>query len=110
MEYNYFNYNLVPNDVWRLIFKRLHSLTDLRSFNSINKSCHNSSKFYLHKEKLWLHLIKSSFGLAETKFIPPILPSKLFRIKQLLRPSVVLQKDIKLDETLKIIVVGDGNV
>jgi hypothetical protein len=112
MEHEYFNFDLVPNDIWRLIFKQLKSLASLRSFNSINKSCHNSSKYYLQRERLWLGLYKTRFGLTdETNFIPSLLPSKLFQLKQMLRPSLnIKDNNIKLDAPLKIVVVGDGKV
>eukprot|EP00029_Vermamoeba_vermiformis_P005065 TRINITY_DN1657_c0_g1_i1.p1 TRINITY_DN1657_c0_g1~~TRINITY_DN1657_c0_g1_i1.p1 ORF type:complete len:359 (+),score=19.79 TRINITY_DN1657_c0_g1_i1:26-1078(+) len=111
MEHEYFNYDIVPSDIWRLIFKQFQTLTDLRSFNSINKSCHNYSKYYLQKEKLWLGLFKSRFGLVETQFTPSLLPSKLFRIKQMLRPSLNINKNnINFDGPLKIVVVGDGGI
>jgi hypothetical protein len=112
MEHEYFNFDLVPNDIWRLIFKQLKSLTSLRSFNSINKSCHNSSKYYLQRERLWFGLYKTRFGLTdETNFVPSLLPSKLFQLKQMLRPSLnIKNNNINLDAPLKIVVIGDGKV
>lgn len=64
----------------------------------------------MQKQKIWLGLCKEKFGLVETNFIPAILPSQLFRLQQMLRPTLNIKNDIEFDKPLKIVVVGDGKV